>query len=253
MTRMVWAAGLGICLVGSAGVACGDDQAGNVVSGSGGRGDESGGTATGSGGSLTAPGGASAGRGSSADPSGGSGSGDPPLLGTLFTEDFENGATKWTVTQGICSIEADDTNVFTCVYGTNEARALAGDAIWSDYTVSARVKLVQMDADRRIYLAGRFTDSNNWYGAAFYNAGTPAVQIRKKVGGTSSDIAGLSYPFVLGQWYKVAFKMSGSQLTLSIDDVIQLTAQDTQFARGQIALLVDRSQVSFDDVLVTSP
>jgi pectate lyase len=42
-------------------------------------------------------------------------------------------------------------------------------------------------------------------------------------------------------------------LTVYVNDVLQLTAMDTQFNSGRIALLVDRSDVSWDDVLVTNP
>jgi hypothetical protein len=116
--------------------------------------------------------------------------------GTLFMDDFESGAAKWTFTQGTCSVMVDgadggtdvtNSNVLNCINGGNEARALAGQVGWGEYSVQAKVKVNAMDAGRRIYLAGRFTDSSNWYGAAIYN-GTPfEVQVRKKVGGTSAE------------------------------------------------------------------
>jgi len=182
--------------------------------------------------------------------------------GTLLMDDFESGAAKWTFTQGMCSVLADSavdggmsdgTNVLDCINGGNEARALAGQVGWGEYTVSAKVKVNAMDAGRRIYLAARFTDSSNWYGAAIYN-GTPVeVQLRKKVAGTSSDIARLPYPITFGTWYTLKLEVKGSTLRLSVNDVVQLEATDTQFASGQVALLVDRSDVSWDDVTVTNP
>jgi hypothetical protein len=176
-------------------------------------------------------------------------------MGTLFMDDFESGVAKWDVTQGTCSAMADDTTVYNCINGGNEARAVAGDASWGEYTLQARVKLNAMDAGRRIYLAGRFTDSNNCYGATIYN-GTPIeVQIRKKVAGTSSDVARTPFPFTIGSgtWYTLKLEMKGSTIRLSVDGVIQLEATDTQFAAGKIALLVDRSDISWDDVTVTNP
>ena len=182
--------------------------------------------------------------------------------GMLFMDDFESGAAKWTTTQGTCSVEADSavdggmvnaSNVFHCINGGNEARALAGMVGWGEYTVQAKVKVNAMDAGRRIYLAARFTDSSNWYGATIYD-GTPfEVQIRKKVAGTSSDIARTTFPIELGKWYTLKFEVKGSTLRLSVDGVQQLEATDTQFASGQVALLVDRSDVSWDDVIVTNP
>jgi pectate lyase len=179
----------------------------------------------------------------------------PTPEGTLFMDDFEAGATNWDVTQGTCSIAADEgTNVYTCLQGMEEARAVAGE-IWGEYTVSARVRVNAMDAagGRRIYLAARFTDSNNWYGAAIYDGSPFEVQIRKKVMGTSSDIVRTPYPIELGTWYTMKLEVKGPSLRLSVNDVIQLEAMDTTFSSGRIALLVDRSDVSWDDVLVTNP
>src|SRR5262245_54339779 len=104
----------------------------------------------------------------------------------------------------------------------------------------SQIKLNAMDPTRRIYLAGRFTDSNNWYGAAIYN-GTPIeVQIRKKVAGASSDVARTPYPFMIGTgtWYTLKLEMKGSTIRVSVDGVVQLEMTDTSFAAGKIALLV---------------
>jgi hypothetical protein len=182
--------------------------------------------------------------------------------GTLFMDDFESGAAKWTFTQGTCSVIVDgadggtdvtNSNVLNCINGGNEARALAGQVGWGEYSVQAKVKVNAMDLGRRIYLAGRFTDSSNWYGAAIYN-GTPfEVQVRKKVTGTSSEIARVPFPIELGKWYTLKLELKGATLTLSVDGVVQITTTDPQFAAGQVALLVDRSDVSWDDVIVTNP
>jgi hypothetical protein len=182
--------------------------------------------------------------------------------GTLLMDDFESGVAKWTVTQGTCSIAADSaadggasngTNVLNCINGGNEARALAGQVGWGEYSVQAKVKVNAMDPGRRIYLAARFTDSSNWYGAAIYN-GTPfEVQLRKKVAGMSSDVARATYPIALGTWYTLKLEVKGSMLRVFVDGVLQIETTDPQFSSGQIALLVDRSDVSWDDVIVTNP
>ena len=194
--------------------------------------------------------------GSAGMATGGSGGGTifPTPMGELFRDDFEQSATQWDVTQGTCSIQADESNVFTCELGTNEARAIAG-TIWGEYSVQARVRINELDpaGGRRIYLAGRFTDSNNWYGAAIYDGMPFEVQIRKKVAGTSSDIERATYPIELGTWNTLKLEMKGSTLKLYVNDVLQVQAEDTEFNSGQIALLVDRTNVSWDDVIVTNP
>src|SRR5262245_7705429 len=119
---------------------CGDD---------GGGADDAGG-GTGNGG-TTSTGGTSPTGG----PATGGTAGVPTPEGMLFMDDFEGGSSKWSITQGTCSVMADDTNVLNCLNGGNEARAVAGE-VWGEYSVQARVKVSSMEPDRRIYLAGRF-------------------------------------------------------------------------------------------------
>jgi hypothetical protein len=172
----------------------------------------------------------------------------------VFCDDFESGTSQWDPIQGTWAVALDGSNVYGCTLGTNEARSIAGTATWTDYTVTAKIKLIQVGAGKRIYLAARVKDASNWYGAAFYNNGTPpTIQIRSKIAGTSATLASASFAWVQNQWYTVAFKLSGADLTLSIDRTVLLTAQDTSFAAGSIALLVDQSQIHVDDVTVTVP
>jgi hypothetical protein len=176
-----------------------------------------------------------------------------PPEGAVFFDDFENGAGNWTVTQSFWTPTADFTTVFTSSNEGNEARALAGDMTWTDMTVSGSVKIRQMDDGRRIYLAARYIDSNNWYGAALYNSGDRKVQIRKKSDGSSSDISSVPFQFEFNTWYRIELSISGSELSLRVDDVPMTSGTDTEFAAGGIAVLADRSEVSWDDIVVTIP
>jgi hypothetical protein len=171
----------------------------------------------------------------------------------VFFDDFENGAGNWTITQGFWTPTADATTVFTSSNEGNEARALAGDMTWTDMTVSGSVKITQMDDGRRIYLAARYIDSNNWYGAALYNSGDRKAQIRKKSAGSSSDISSVPFQFELNTWYRIELSIAGSELSLRVDDVPMTSGTDTEFAAGGIAVLADRSEVSWDDIVVTIP
>jgi len=172
--------------------------------------------------------------------------------GSVFCDNFESGTAQWTPLQGTWATATDGSSVYTCALGTNEARSQAGSLSWTDYTVSARIKLIQLTTGRRIYLAARFTDADNWYGAGFY-AGTPGVQVRKKLTGTSTTLNSATFTWIANQWYLVAFKVSGSTLTMFIDGAQVVTATDTSFATGSIALLADQSQISVDNVVVTVP
>ena len=173
----------------------------------------------------------------------------------MFNDDFESGAGNWNITQSIWTLTADDTTVFTSANQGNEARAVAGDPTWTDLTVSARLKITSMGDSRRIHLAARYIDADNWYGAAFRNTGTRVVAIRKKVGGDSENIGTTEVPFafVEGTWYHVRFQIAGNELTMWVDDVRIASGTDDTFAQGSITLLADRCVVSWDDIVVTVP
>jgi hypothetical protein len=236
-----------------------------------GTGGTTGTTATGGTTDTTGTGGATdtTGTGGATDPAGTAGTTDttgtggapesgPPLVVTppadaVFTDDFETGAGNWNVTQGYWTPTADVTTVLTSSNEGNEARALAGDMSWTDMTVSGSVKILNMDEGRRIYLAARYIDSNNWYGAALHNSGDREAQIRKKVLGASSDIAAVPFQFEFNTWYRIEFSIAGSELSMRIDGVPMTTGTDTEFAAGGIAVLADRSEVSWDDIHVTIP
>jgi pectate lyase len=248
---------LATCLASLSLVGCGDSgsKADNTAASTGGQTSATGGSSSTQGGGQSTTGGTSGGASTGGTSSTGGVTGTGGIstpTGTLFTDDFESGSGKWQITQGICTVTADDTNVEHCAAGTNVARAVAGD-IWGDYTVTARIKPIALGTSRRIYLAARFTDSSNWYGAAFYNDSPVAIEIRKKVSGASSTLATSPYPWVAGQWYTVAFKVSGTTLSMSIDGTPQLSVTDTSFASGKIAFLADQSEASIDDVVVTNP
>src|SRR6185503_20492922 len=112
----------------------------------------SGGSANPTPGTAGTTGGAGTGSGGTTGSAGSTG-GNPVVLtpeGTLLMDDFESGAGKWMVSQGTCSILMDGSNVFNCINGGNEARALGGQIGWGEYSVQARVKVNAMDAGRRI-------------------------------------------------------------------------------------------------------
>ncbi len=49
------------------------------------------------------------------------------------------------------------------------------------------------------------------------------------------------------------FSIAGSELVMRVDGVPMTSGTDTEFAAGGIALLADRSVVSWDDIVVTIP
>lgn len=176
----------------------------------------------------------------------------------VFCDDFESGTIQWQEVDRVWVPSNDGSGVITSVdspENPGEARVATLGGTWSDMTISGRVKVNSMVGGRRIYLAGRFQDANNWYGAALYNAKPRRVQLRKKVAGSSSDIpdATAEFAFEDNVWYDIRFELSGSELSMSVDGIEVVRGVDDSFSSGRVALLADRSVVSWDDIVVTVP
>ncbi len=170
----------------------------------------------------------------------------------VMADAFENGPGQWNVIQGQCQISSDSSNYLTCEDQGNEARAVGGNSGWTDVTITADVRIRDFGSDRRVYLAGRFVDADNWYGAALYNASPRKLQIRKKVAGASSDIASADFDFSEDQWYAIRLTLRGDSLQMAIDGVTVLSGTDTSLSSGRIALLTDRSMADWDNISVTT-
>ncbi len=99
---------------------------------------------------------------------------------------------------------------------TSERRTSTGSSTWTDYSVQADIKIDNFNGTNRTYLCGRYTDGNNYYSASLSNSNGGLLEIRKKVGGSSTTLASTSdYSLITGTWYNVTLEMNGSSLSSS--------------------------------------
>ncbi|MFZ0826585.1 MAG: DUF6263 family protein [Verrucomicrobiia bacterium] len=120
---------------------------------------------------------------------------------------------------------------------------LASSRRYSDVTVSAMVSSTNREAS----LALRFQDSDSGYLAIFGPDGTPTaawngshIVLAKRTSGQEQELAifklrGRSAP---GQMEKFTFSAKGSRLEIRMNDVIVLSADDTNYESGYIGLRV---------------
>ena len=142
--------------------------------GAGGAGGAAGSAGRGGAGGVAGAGGGSGGRGGAA------GAGCP---GYVFCDDFEDGnSAGWTPSGGAWSVITDGTRVYQG--GNGSSMSIAGQAAWTDQTLTARVKVLQFGGTSTSYRAGivaRATDTSNLYVFAIDASG--ALRLLK---GTSS-------------------------------------------------------------------
>lgn len=169
----------------------------------------------------------------------------------LFSDDFNDGnANGWTATLGTWGIVTDGTSAYK-QSGTSEGRTSAGSTSWKDYSVQSKVKLDTFNTGNRVYLAARYVDGNNYYGASFYNNNGGTLEIRKKVNASSSTLVSKSYAITTGTWYDVKLVVEGTSIRLYVNGVLQLSATDSSLSTGAIGLITQGGAMAkFDDITV---
>src|SRR4051794_20192936 len=83
---------------------------------------------------------------------------------TVFSADFESGASGWAQSGGTWTVVADGSQTLRQSNASSEnARDFAGDAAWTDYTVSAKVKPLSYSSGGFVGLLARAKSSTTFY------------------------------------------------------------------------------------------
>jgi hypothetical protein len=165
---------------------------------------------------------------------------------TLLADNFEDGnATGWTVEAGNWSVVTAGSKVYK-QSNTAAGRSVRGSSSWIDYTVQAKIKPLSTSGGTA--LNARYANFENRY-FAYLTSG--AIYIKKSVGGIQTTLASKNYTINANAWYNVELACSGNTLILYLNGIQQLSATDSSFASGKIALSTYLTAAEFDDVEVT--
>jgi len=172
---------------------------------------------------------------------------------TLLYEDFEDQtANGWTVERGEWAIVSHGSSY---KYDTrdedNIARTYAGQSSWSDYSVEVDLEVNSWGStsSRLVGIMGRYADYNNYY---MFVYDTGQLRIRKKVSGNITDLATKNFTFSLNQTYTFKAVLDGSTLKLYVNDVEQLSTNDSTFSSGKVGLISCYANAKFDNFGVYS-
>jgi pectate lyase len=167
----------------------------------------------------------------------------PAHAETLFTDTFDDGnADGWSRNGGAWSIVTDGTPAYRQTGTSGNARALAGTASWTDYTVQARVKSTGTAG-----VAARAQSTSQYYTLVVTGAGT--AQIQRVSGGTATTLATGTVTSSTS-WRTLALTVTGGTLTGRVDGTQVVQASDGTFGSGRIGLVTSSASATFDDVTV---
>ncbi|MEU4215121.1 family 16 glycoside hydrolase [Actinoplanes sp. NPDC026623] len=170
---------------------------------------------------------------------------------TLFTADFESGSTSgWSKSGGTWSVVADGSQTLRQSNVSSEnARELGGDAGWTDYTVSARVKPISFGSGGFAGLLARAKSSTTFYRLALL----PGQAQLQAVNSGSVTVLGTSARTVTtGTWYTVSLTVTGTTITGTVDGATVGSGTGSVSASGRIGLQTGYASAGFDDVTVTT-
>lgn len=173
----------------------------------------------------------------------------------LFSDNFSSGAGNWTVGPLGFASGWSVANGFYTYNGGGHTQSWAGNASWADYTVATDFRLASLN-DYPGGLRGRLNPNTGAsYGVWIY----PAERVLKlfRIGQWNID-AGFAQLGQSGQLsmdtnsHTLRLSFTGSTIKVYYDEVLVITATDSTYTQGAIALDVSNQPISFTNVTVIS-
>ncbi|GIE35339.1 hypothetical protein Ait01nite_083840 [Actinoplanes italicus] len=166
---------------------------------------------------------------------------------TLFSDDFESGAGNWSKSGGTWSVVSDGSQVYKQAKADSElARVFAGETSWTDYSVEARVKALDLSKGLA-GVAARASGSSTMYRLALTSAGKAELQAVK---GSTITVIGSAAAGSPTAWHTLKVDVSGSTITGYVDGTKVASGAGSLAGTGRIGLVTSFASAEFDDVSV---
>jgi len=160
----------------------------------------------------------------------------------LFEDNFADGNLDgWTIKSGSWDVVDGQ---LRCV-ASHDARIIAGDETWKDYSISADLASITGSVDVGIF--GRLQDESHTYQGQLWNE-----YARIKIWDVDwSDLTAEVFPATNDIWYNLRLEFRGADVKLYINNQLAAVAEDTVYQNGKIGLrCASNSQAYFDNVKV---
>lgn len=173
----------------------------------------------------------------------------------LFADSFSNGAGSWTISP---SGNAGGWSVVNGTYaysGGGATQAFAGNPAWTDYSVAADFRLSTLN-DYPGGIRGRVnTTTGASYGVWIYPAEGILRLYRIGQWNIDADLSLLGASSHVGldtAWHNLRLVFQGTSIQVYYDNQLEISATDSSYAQGAVALDVSNQPITFDNVSVIS-
>ena len=168
----------------------------------------------------------------------------------LFSENFEKGTSKWTISKGNWYVSPyNGSKVYKQSDKTVNAISKAGEASWTNYSVESEITVDSFNSGNRVMLCGRYTDINNHYAVALKN---DKLEIRKRVNGKTTTLKTVSMKFEIKKTYKIKLELNGQTIKAYVNGSLKATATDSSISKGAIAVFTAKATGKYDNIVVRS-
>jgi hypothetical protein len=177
----------------------------------------------------------------------------PSASDALLRDDFERDPigsmpAGWAVDDGRWDGVVEDGG-HAVLHGSAYGHLVAGSPAWTNYAVSARLRLPPLSTGFA-GVAARYQDRDDYYACGVYY-GT-AVRLWRVRGGAVTLLDARRMDVAAGRFHDLRLVVDGSRISCELDESVTLSAVDGTFASGRIAFVAGAGEAAeLDDVVVT--
>jgi pectate lyase len=171
---------------------------------------------------------------------------------TLFTDNFEDGNLDgWTRSGGSWSVGTDGSLVAVQSSTSSDARMLAGQSTWTDYSVQVRAKALSFNgSDRFVAVLARAQSATSYYYLTLRSSNTAVL--RKLVNGSSTTLASIPFTVTTGTFYTLSITVFQNTVRGIVNGTQVGLVTDNQFGTGRAGVATFNASAEFDDIAVNS-
>lgn len=129
------------------------------------------------------------------------------------------------------------------------ARAVRSGSDFRSQAIEADLRAINVSSGGGVGLVTRFQGPDNFYDVILRTSGR--IELRRMAGGTLRVLASAAYPFVPNRYFRVRLESVGTLHRVHVDGRLVLDADSSGPTHGHAALVTDRAQGEWDNVVIS--